>query len=64
MRLEPEAVRVLAVLDAQIAAGELGAEHAGDLVGHALVLEGLAKALAYREFRAVLDVEILARGVV
>ena len=44
VRLEPEAVGVLAVLDAQVGARELGAEALGDRVGHALVLEGLAEA--------------------
>src|SRR5262249_12084589 len=44
-------------------AGELGAEMAGDLVGDALVLEGLAEALADGKPSPVVGIKVLARGV-
>ncbi len=50
MGLEPEAVGVLRDLDAQVGAGEAGAEVLLDAVGDGLALEGVVEGLAYRKW--------------
>ncbi len=64
VRLEPKAVRVLRVLDAEVGAIELGAERLGDQVGDALVLKGLGHRLTGGEGRPIVGIEIFARVVV
>ena len=64
MRLEPEGVGVLAVLDTQIGAVQARAKMASYLVRDPFVLKRLAEGLANRKFCAIFDVEILACRVV
>src|SRR6516164_9716779 len=64
VRLEPKAVGVLTIFNAQGGSRELRAEHLGNPVGDALVLEGLAERLADRKLGPVLNVEVLPGGIV
>src|SRR5262245_39347530 len=64
VRLEPKTVRVLPIFNPQVGSRELRAEDLGNPVGDALVLEGLAERLADRKLGPVLNVEILAGGIV
>src|SRR5262249_29244729 len=64
VRLEPKAVGVLPICNPQVGSRELRAEDLGNPAGDALVLEGLAERFAHRKLGPVLNVEVLAGGIV